>query len=128
MNWIQSLLLRPRRRIVITPVLSTSMTLADWTASPECVATARRTFDTPQFQTMLSILRNESPASYGLATGSTHDDQIGHAYTIKGYNLALNNLEALARMAEKRTPLEATFAPEPPRPQSEPLDAQLPLQ
>lgn len=130
MNWLQSLLLaaRPRRRVVITPIASTTMRAADWCASPECTAAASRLFATPEFRTIISILRNESPASYGLPMGASHDDQIAHSYKAAGYQLALNTLESLATHNRAHAPLEATFAPEPPRPRSEPLDAQQPLE
>lgn len=116
MNWKSFL---PRRRVVIRPLTSSQMRLRDWRASPELVASAQKLFALPEFRTMLSILHNESPSSYGLALGATHDDQIAHAYKSAGYALALNNLEALATIDKRLTPLESTFEPEQPPLRSE---------
>lgn len=112
MNWFNR---KKRQRITIVPVPSTAMRADQWTASPECVTTAQKLFATPEFRTILSILRNESPSCYGLPMGSSHDDQIAHSYKAAGYNLCLNNLESLAVKHTTHAPLEATFEPEPPR-------------
>jgi hypothetical protein len=56
--------------IQIRVIQSTAMRLDDWRASPELVAYARRLNASPEFQTMLNILRNESPSSFGLGLGS----------------------------------------------------------
>lgn len=108
-----SLFRRPAPRTQIKVIHSTSIRLAQWRSSLELTRYAAELFATPQFQTLLGVLRNECPANFGLS-GGTHDDHIAHAYRGEGYNLALNNLEAMASLEEKRTPLEATFVPEPP--------------
>ena len=107
---------KPKERVQLRVLHSTSMRLEQWQNSPELVDYAKRLFQTPQFLTMMDILRNESPASFGLALGSSHDDHVAHAYKGEGYNLALNNLEALATQVQQYDMPEATFAPEPRQP------------
>lgn len=108
--------LKPKAQIQL--IHSSTITMDQWRSSPELVTYARQLFATPQFQTLVSVLRNESPTSWGLHTGSTHDDQIAHSYRGAGYHLCLNNLEALAIYESKPELLEATFAPEPGREQA----------
>ena len=102
---------KPVTRIKV--IHSTSMRMDQWRSSKELVGYAQKLFTSPEFQTLLGVLRNEGPSNFGLA-GGTHDDHIAHSYRGEGYNLALNNLESLARMEERLEPLEATFEPEPP--------------
>lgn len=97
----------------IKVIHSTAIRLAQWRTSKEFTSYAAKLFHAPEFQTLLSVLRNECPSNFGLA-GGTHDDHIAHAYRGEGYNLALNNLESLAAFQETHEPLEATFEPEPP--------------
>jgi hypothetical protein len=106
----------PPPRAPIQVVLSTSIRLEQWQNSPELVEFAKALFRDPRFQTMLSVLRTESPSNYGLATGSSHDDQIAHSYKGAGYNLCLNTLESLAEYVKHPEHLEATFEPEKPPP------------
>jgi hypothetical protein len=86
--------------------------MEQWTASKELVLYAQRLFASPEFQTLVGVLRNECPSNYGLGLGATHDDQIAHSYKASGYNLCLNNLEALSKLEERADPIEATFEPE----------------
>lgn len=88
------------------------MRLEDWRGSVDLITYAKQLFATAEFQTLMSVLRNESPSSYGLGLGATHDDQIAHSYKATGYNLCLNNLESLAKLSEASEPIEATFEPE----------------
>lgn len=97
----------------IKVIHSTSMRLEQWKSSQELVGYAQRLFATPEFQTLLGVLRNECPSNFGLS-GGTHDDHIAHAYRGEGYNLALNNLESLAALEKSKPQIEATFAPEAP--------------
>lgn len=112
MNWP----FRRRTRAAIQVIPSTSMRLSDWTASPDLVRAAQRLFASHEFQTILAILRNESPSNFGISLGSTHDDQIAHAYKATGYNLCVSTLESFATPRTERAPLEATFEPEPEHP------------
>ena len=113
MNWFNRK--PPASKTIIKVIHSTAMRMDQWRSSPELVEYAKRLFTTPEFQTLLDVLRNESPSSFGLPIGSSHDDQIAHSYKGTGYNLCLNNIEALSNMHEHPTYLEATFEPEPER-------------
>lgn len=108
--------MKPKRkkpiRAQVRVINSTAIRLRDWRISPELVLYAQRLMNSPEFQTVLAVLRNESPSSYGLGIGATHDDQIAHAYKATGYNMAVNTLEAMASREEIREPIEATFSPE----------------
>jgi hypothetical protein len=107
---------RPKaRRATIAVIHSTALTLAQWRNSPELVAYAATLLADPRFQTLLDVLRSESPASYALALGATHDDQIAHSYKAAGYQLCLNNLEALAQRQHTPGTVEATFEAPAPR-------------
>lgn len=102
-----------RSRLQVRILYSTEIRLEQWQRSAELVAQARRIFALPEFRAMLDCLRTESPANYSLPlTGVTREDRETHALHIEGYNLALNNLEAMARLNEKGPALEATFEPE----------------
>lgn len=101
--------------IQIRVINSTALRMDQWRSSPELVTYAQRLFATPEFQTLVGVLRSESPSNYGLNIGATHDDQIAHSYKAAGYNLCLNNLDAFARIETHSEPIEATFEPEPPR-------------
>lgn len=104
----------PKRTVVIEHLPSTELRLSDWQASTELVVSAQKLKRDPAFRTMLDVLRNESPANFALPiTGMTADDRIAHASRIEGYNLALNNIDAMAHLNNTREPLEATFEPEP---------------
>lgn len=116
MSWFKRSKLPAKAAVQV--IHASTMRMEQWRNSPELVRYAQQLFSTPQFQTMLAILRNESPSSFGLAIGSTHDDQIAHAYKGTGYNLCLNNLEALAIEESRPEMLEATFEPEPGHPRN----------
>lgn len=103
-----------QRKIIV--VRSTQMRIADWTSDPHLVRTAYDLLQRADVQTILAILRNESPTSYGLPLGASHDDRIAHACRAEGYAMALNNLEAMAQLAPKTKHLETTFASEEPQP------------
>lgn len=107
---------RKPKRAVIAVIPTTRMRLEQWRRNPSLVDAARKLFETREFQTIISVLRNESPASYGLSIGSSHDDHVAHAYKAEGYNLCLNTLEEFAVHQRQESPIEATFEAEPPHP------------
>jgi len=115
MNWFKPKTTEPQQRTVVRVIHSTSMRMDQWRTSPELVVYAQKLFESPQFQTLLDVLRNESPSSYGLPIGATHDDQIAHSYKATGYNLCLNNMETLSNLHKQQDILEATFEAEPGR-------------
>lgn len=117
---------QPPPQTRITVIHSTAMTAAQFRSSPDLVKYAKTLFQSPEFQTLYAVLRNESPHNYGLPMGASHDDHIAHSYKGEGYTLCLNNIEALTRLVSATEPLEATWEPEPPR--QMPDDQQLPAQ
>lgn len=108
--------LKPKPQVAvtrqITVVRSSSLRLSDWTCDESLVKETNKLQQTPLFQAMLGVLRNESPGCYGVAMGATHDDRIAHACKAEGYQLALNNLEALGVLIKPQAFLESTFEPE----------------
>lgn len=105
---------RPKKqKIAVQSVLTTEIRLEQWRSSPELVVAAQRLRKDPTFRAIMDVLRTESPANYGLpVTGVSPEDRCHHASKIEGYNLALNNLEAMFRFNQSLTPLEATFEAE----------------
>lgn len=104
---------RPRKTTRhIAVVRSTSLRLASWQRDPSLVRRAYELAQTELFTAMLAVLRNESPMNYGLAVDATHDARIAHANQAAGYQLALNNLEALALLVEPAEHIESEFKPE----------------
>src|SRR5689334_8194299 len=105
---------KPKRQQIVM-VQSTQMRLETWCASPDLVKIARKLLELPELQTMISVLRNESPSSYGLSMGASHDDHLAHAYKNEGYFMAINTLERMGELVKVKGILEATFEAEPPR-------------
>lgn len=103
-----------KSKTIVRVLNSTEIRLETWQSAPELVTQARRVFAMPEFRAMLDVLRTESPSNYGFPSrpGLSSDDRVAHACKIEGYNLCLNNLEALARLETAKGMLEATFEPE----------------
>lgn len=102
--------LRRKPKTVIRVIPSTEITLDQWQSSPELVTQARRIMQTNEFRAMIDCLKTESPANFSLAlSGVTQTDRAVHALHIEGYNLCLNTLAALAKPADKKPALNATF-------------------
>lgn len=102
-----------KKRIRIQVVRSTALRVEDWRQSPELVTYAAKLLNTPEFRTLLDVLRNESPANFGFpVTGVSAEDRITYAGRIEGYNQAMNLIESLGTPGIQRARLEATFEPE----------------
>lgn len=86
------------------------ITLSQWREKPELVVEAARVMADPHCRLMLEVLVNESPVNYH-DSASNPERVLGR---IEGYNLALNNLAAMASAPGERVTLEATFEPEKP--------------
>ncbi len=100
----------PLRQIVV--VRSTSLRLAQWQKDSSLVKQAYALEQGALFQAMLAVLRNESPMNFGLSPDASHDARIAHANQAAGYQLALNNLEAMAALIEPSDRIESEFLPE----------------
>lgn len=105
---------RSSLRIRIVTRSSRQLTLAEWQASEFLVSDAKRLLADPTMRVALDVLRNESPVNYGLPElGVQPTDRIVHQAKTEGYQLCLNNLEALGILKVESRPVEATFeAPE----------------
>jgi len=98
-----------RRAVRITPPpVRRDITLMQWREKPELVQAAARVLADPHCRLMLEVLINESPVNYH-DSASNAERVLGR---IEGYNLALNNLAAMASSPGERVTLEATFEPE----------------
>lgn len=104
-NFLVNLFQRRQRVRLVPPPPRVDLTLDRFRQRPDLVAEARRVQADPFFRLQLEVLLNESPASYMSSRVST-DRVLGQ---IEGYNLALNNLAALAVPPGKNVTLEATF-------------------
>lgn len=101
----------PVARHVIV-VRSTSLRLAEWRRDPSLVRKAYELQQTALFAAMLAVLRNESPMNYALSFEASHDARIAHANQAAGYQLALNNIEAMAALVTPPARIESEFKPE----------------
>jgi len=95
-----------RQRLKITPPPPrVDMTLDQFRQRPDLVAEARRLQADPWFRLQMEVLMNESPANY-MTSRVSADRVLGQ---IEGYNLALNNLVAMATPPGDAVTLESTF-------------------
>lgn len=98
------------RHIVV--LRSTSLRLADWQRDPSLVKQAYGLQQSALFTAMIAVLRNESPMNWGLPLAATNDDRVAHANQAAGYQLALNNLEAMAALIKPADHIVSEFKPE----------------
>lgn len=98
------------RQILI--IRSTSLRLSTWQRDSSLVKQAYALGQSPLFVAMLAVLRNESPMNFGLSPDASHDARIAHANQAAGYQLAINNLEAMASLIEPADRIESEFKPE----------------
>ena len=96
---------RQRLKILPPPPPRVNLTLEEFRQRSDLVAEARRVQSDPYFRLQLEVLMNESPSSY-MGSRASADRVLGQ---IEGYNLALNNLVAMATAPDKAVTLEATF-------------------
>ena len=104
---------RPKRHY-----LESTIGLEDWQKDESLVSMAASLLADPRTAQMLSVLRAESPANYGLSTlGVTFEDRAAFQARTEGYHLCLNNFEALGKLIAVLPESEPTF--EPPEPDTE---------
>lgn len=84
------------------------VTLEEWRKNEQLVAEMAHIARQPVFQAMMQTLRTENPVNYVSTTAQPHDS-IKHLGQIEGYQMALNNIEALGKLAKQQEPLVATF-------------------
>jgi len=104
-NFLVNLFQRRQRLRIQPPPPRVNLTLEEFRQRSDLVAEARRVQSDPYFRLQLEVLLNESPSSY-MGSRASADRVLGQ---IEGYNLALNNLAALATPPSEAVTLEATF-------------------
>lgn len=98
----------PRPRIVLVRTDSRQLTLGMFRDDENLVSQWQFLAGQPVMQAMLQVMRNEAPAHW-LHDLPTGDEKILQLGRIQGYEMALNNLEALASLVKPAAPLVATF-------------------
>jgi|APGre2960657373_1045057.scaffolds.fasta_scaffold00177_14 hypothetical protein len=95
---------RSRARMLAPPP-RVNLTLMQWREREDLVAAAAKLQADPNFRLQLEVLHNESPSNYqNLAMPA--ERTLGQ---IEGYNMAMNNLAALAVLPDGSAPIESTF-------------------
>ena len=98
--------------IKVRMVASNTLTLKQWQASPVLIESAMKLGRDANFQMARSVLENEHPRHWVFAIfGVSPNDRIVHQAKIEGYELALNNLDALSKSQKNSKMLVATFEP-----------------
>ena len=104
----------PQRPIRMESRETWKLTLDEWRKQEQMVLESRTLARNLTYRAQLDVLRNSHPC-HTLFTplGVSPTDRIVHQAKCEGYELALNNLEAMTRPFKQTKPLEATFeAPE----------------
>lgn len=97
--------------IRVRTVPTTHLRLTDWQSDPNLTSLGLKLLSTPDFQLVLALLRNESPAHYTPPQlGTSSEDRAAHQARTEGYELCLSNLEAIAQPGYDTAPVESTFA------------------
>jgi len=87
----------------------TTLRLQDWQANPELIKVGRRVMANPDFQMMISVLRNEHPGHVVISDDAPPTRSVAIQRRGEGYTMALANLEAMGKLIEPEKPFEATF-------------------
>lgn len=90
------------------------LTLDEWRRQEQMVLESRALARNLTYRAQMDVLRNSHPCHTLFSPiGVNPNDRIVHQSKIEGYELCLNNLEAMTRPFKHAKPLEATFeAPE----------------
>lgn len=106
------------RKIIVEPsikvqvVASNTLTLLQWRKQQTLVESAIRLSRDSTFQMALAVLRNEHPSHLAFpSTNTSPADRAAMQSRIEGYELCLNNLEALSKPFKPSQRIEATFEP-----------------
>ena len=99
------------QRIEVVRKDSTQLRLNEWRAHGEMLKIADTLWKDADFQLVMQVIANESPANFALLTAGIEDRALHQART-EGYNLALANLRAMRVPSEKTEVLESTYEPE----------------
>jgi hypothetical protein len=102
-NWFK------KTKLVLIRRISSRVRLSEWRGSQTLVQSARKYLQDPEFLTMIDVLRNESPINWVAIRQMTIDDRAVMHARIEGYQLCLNNLEALGSFQKPEETLEPSF-------------------
>ena len=108
----------PDSPIKVQLVSSSTLTLDQWRKDTRLVASAKELARHETFRMMVAVLENSHVRFVALPTiGVSQDDRAAHMARSEGYQICLNNLEAMARdHAIGRMPRETFQAPLIPKP------------
>lgn len=105
-----------RNRTHLVTGTSVGLSLERWQTDDNLVKLAKEVHANQTFMAMLDVLRTESPSGWVLK-GVTDSDRLVQLGRIEGYQMALNNIDALSNRIPVRVPLESTFEPEEQKPE-----------
>lgn len=90
---------------------SFKLTLDEWRKNEQLVLESRALAKHPTYRSQMDILRNAHPVHMVMPSiGVSPTDRIVQNAKCEGYEMAVNNLEAMAKPFKHQKPLEATFS------------------
>lgn len=103
-------ILQPELKVQL--VSSNTLTLDQWRKDTRLVASAKELARNEVFRMQAAVLENSHPRFLAFAaTGVTTQDRAAMQSKCEGYQLCLNNLEAMSKPWPNTKPLVATFQP-----------------
>jgi hypothetical protein len=107
-------LFKRERKLEIIRVESSRVRLHEFRSDKGLVGVAQKVLADSNVRLMLDVLRNESPANWGLPQTFTSEQRAAVQAMIQGYQMAINNLEAMAAFKKPVELEQPDFAPEEP--------------
>jgi len=102
----------PIAPIKVVVVSSVELTLDQWRKDTRLVASAKELARNEIFRMMVDVLENSHVRFLALpAVGATQDDRAAFQARSEGYQICLNNLEAMSKDWTLSKPLVSTFQP-----------------
>lgn len=96
--------------IKVVLVSSSSLTLDQWRKDTRLVTSAKELARNEVFRMQVAVLENSHPRFLAFpATGSNQEDRAAMQAKCEGYQLCLNNLEAMSKPWTISKPLVSTF-------------------
>ena len=108
-KWVARWLPREEPSPKFIEVPTHEMTVEQWRADREYVASAARVLNDPQTRLLLRCVENSSPAYDVLPLGTQTHDRIVQQARAEGYTMALATLRSLGRERQFIERVEATF-------------------
>lgn len=101
----------PEQPIKLTPKPSYDVTLAEWRKNENLLSAAKILVGNHTFKCMMDVLDNEHPGHKGVPLGTLPHDRAALQARAEGYQLAVNNLWAMAEKAENRKEPQEKWQP-----------------